>query len=100
MNNEIWHCQFDVIFHEEKTMDYDDNFETLEELLNAINEAMQEKMETGNTVTTDPYNHYMFDNDDTAFEDLDSNMDAFGYADPGHVAYPVAVRETVKNAVI
>ena len=40
-------------------MNYDDNIETLDKLFNAINEAMQEKVEMGITVTSDPYNYYI-----------------------------------------
>jgi len=45
-------------------MNYDDNIETLDKLFYAINEEMQEKMEGGITVTSDPYHHYIFDQSD------------------------------------
>ncbi len=51
-------------------MDYDDNNETLEKLLNAINEAVQDKVEMGIPVTSDPYNHYIFDKSDDMCEDI------------------------------
>ena len=51
-------------------MDYDDNIETLEKLLNAINEAVQDKVEMGISVTSDPYNHYIFDKSDDMCEDI------------------------------
>ena len=51
-------------------MNYDDNIETLDKLFNAINEAMQEKVEMGITVTSDPYNHYIFDKSDDMCEDI------------------------------
>lgn len=42
-------------------MNYDENIETLDKLFNAINEAMQEKVEMGIPVISDPYNHYIID---------------------------------------
>ena len=55
-------------------MNYDDNFETVDELLNAINEALQEKMETDYTVTAEPCNRYLFDKVDTAYEDISEDI--------------------------
>ena len=56
-------------------MYYDDNFETVDEVLNAINETMKEKEEMHNAVTTDSYNRYIFGNDDTASDDISEIVD-------------------------
>ena len=51
-------------------MNDDDNIETLDKLFNAINEAMQEKVEMGITVTSDLYNHYIIHKNDGMCVDI------------------------------
>jgi len=50
-------------------MDYDEHFETLDDLLSTINDAIQDRAETG---VTDPYFSYMFDKDDGVFDDMEN----------------------------
>ena len=52
-------------------MDYDDNFETLDELLTTINAAVQDMADMNTTDTAGPYFSYMFDRDDDVFDDMD-----------------------------
>ena len=40
-------------------MNYDDNIETLDKLLNAIDEAVLDNVEMGIPLTYDPYRHYI-----------------------------------------
>ena len=58
-------------------MDYDDFFETLDELLTTINGALEDEAETDSTGTAAPYFRYMFDKEDDVFEDLDMVAGAF-----------------------
>ena len=53
-------------------MDYDEQFETLDELLTTINDAIQDMVETGITDPADPYFSYMFDKDDGVFDDMET----------------------------
>ena len=52
-------------------MDYDDNYETLDELLATINSAVQDMADMNTTDTATHYFSYMFDKDDGAFEEHD-----------------------------
>ena len=52
-------------------MDYDDFFETLDELLTTINGALEDEAEVDSTGTAAPYFRYMFDKDAMQFEELD-----------------------------
>ena len=52
-------------------MDYDDFFETLDELLTTINGAVQDEAEVDSTGTAAPYFSYMFDKNDGVFDDTD-----------------------------
>ena len=56
-------------------MDYDDNFETLDDLLTTINSAVQDMTDLDTSDTAGPYFSYMFDKDDGVFEDLDVMLD-------------------------
>ena len=58
-------------------MDYDDIFETLDELLMTINGAVQDEAEVDSTGTASPYFSYMFDKEKDVFEDLDMETGAF-----------------------
>ena len=52
-------------------MDYDDIFESLDELLTTVNGAIEDEAETDSIGTATPYFRYMFDKDAGAFEELD-----------------------------
>ena len=52
-------------------MDYDEHFETLDDLLSTINGAVQDRVETDTSDTAGPYFSYMFDKDDGVFDDTD-----------------------------
>ena len=52
-------------------MDYDDFFETLDELLTTINGAVLDTADVDCTDTATHYFSYMFDKDDGALEELD-----------------------------
>ena len=56
-------------------MDYDDNFETLDELLTTINDAVQDMVDLDASATAGPYFSYMFDKDDDVFDDIDLMLD-------------------------
>ena len=58
-------------------MDYDDFFETLDELLTTINGAVQDTAEVDCTDTATHYFSYMFDKEKDVFEDLDMEIGAF-----------------------
>lgn len=58
-------------------MDYDDSFETLDELLTTINEAVKDMVETGIHDPLEPYFSYMFDKEKDVFEDLDMETGLF-----------------------
>lgn len=53
-------------------MDYDDLFETLDELLTTINGTVQDRVDLDNSDTAGPYFSYMFDKDDGVFDDMDT----------------------------
>ena len=52
-------------------MNYDDKFETMEDLINAINEAMQDSMENDASSNCDHYIRYRIEDDILEFEDTD-----------------------------
>ncbi|MGH8120150.1 MAG: hypothetical protein ACRESK_05990 [Gammaproteobacteria bacterium] len=58
-------------------MDYDDIFETLDELLTTVNDAVKDEADMDSTGTAVPYFSYMFDKEDDIFEDLDVVAGAF-----------------------
>jgi len=58
-------------------MDYDDFFETLDELLNTVNGAVQDETELDYTDTATPYFSYMFDKEKDVFEELDMETGLF-----------------------
>ena len=51
-------------------MNYDDNIGTLDKLFYAINEAVQDNVEMGTTVTSDPYSHYIIDKNNGICTDI------------------------------
>ncbi|MCK5498824.1 MAG: hypothetical protein KAI77_06465 [Gammaproteobacteria bacterium] len=51
-------------------MNYLDNIETLDKLLNAIDEAVQDKVEMGDSITSDPYSHYIIDKNNGMCTDI------------------------------
>ena len=58
-------------------MDYDDIFETLDELLTTINGAVQDEAEVDSTGTAAPYFSYMFDKEKDVFDDLIMDIGTF-----------------------
>ena len=53
-------------------MDYDDFFETLDDLLTTINGSLEDEMEVDSTGTAVPYFPYMFDKVIDVFEDMET----------------------------
>ena len=53
-------------------MDYDELFETLDELLSTINGAVEDEMEIDSTGTAVPYFTYMFDKMTDVYEDMET----------------------------
>ena len=53
-------------------MDYDDFFETLDELLTTINGSVQDESEVDSTGTAVPFFTYMFDKVTDVFEDMET----------------------------
>jgi len=58
-------------------MDYDDFFETLDDLLATINGAVEDEVELDYTDTSAPYFSYMFDKEKDVFEELDMETGLF-----------------------
>jgi hypothetical protein len=53
-------------------MDYDEQFEALDELLTTINDAIQDMLGTSITDPVDPYFSYMFDKENSDFDDMET----------------------------
>jgi len=71
-------------------MGYDDFFETLDELLNTINGAVEDMVEMDTSDTAGPYFSYMFDKDDGVFDDTDVMPDDMVREDMETVAFTLS----------